>query len=78
MKKTFFTCIALSCMLIATGYSTAKRNPITGEWKIVAYIDPTKTPGEEIKVSSDESYTLRLLDPGIFYLTTDCNTISGW
>lgn len=48
-----------------------------GKWKVKNYTDLFSSDMAKTIMKADGNYTLRFNNNGTFYLTTDCNTISG-
>lgn len=77
MKRIYIAFIAIVSLVVAMGCSSGKENALVGRWRIETYTDPFKATIEPTEVSANECYTLQFNDEGGFWLTTDCNTISG-
>lgn len=50
---------------------------LPGKWKVKEYADLFSSDMAKGLVAADGNYTLRLDNTGTFWLTTDCNTVSG-
>lgn len=77
MRKYIFTFGILICLLIASACSSNTDNLLVGKWKVETYADPFKATLDPTVVAPYELYILMLNDDGLFWFTTDCNTISG-
>lgn len=72
-----FPVILLTFLLSLISCGSSATNSLVGKWNVVTYADPFKATLDLTTVTTEEIYTLQLNDKGLFWFTTDCNTISG-
>lgn len=82
MKKLHLHAIiaAASCITaISCATSTGKSNDtisLEGKWHLTTYSDPS-AGFQQTRTEEGSDYTLEFMADGTFYITTDCNTVSG-